>query len=186
MTSIVIPYYKTNKSDYYLARCIESIKRQTYTDYEIVVSDEGRASQNTNAGVFKATGDIVLVLCMDDYFTYDNALKDIMDNFKGHWLIHGVSNHLNPHYTGDVHLGNNRLGGLSSMVFRRDSFIPFDEDLIWLLDCDWHKKMYQAYGLPVILNGDFVTIEQGDDQATSKMSKEIKLSEFLKMNKRYV
>lgn len=183
MISIVIPYYKTEKSEEYINRCIESIKKQTYTDYEIVISEvAGGASINVNAGVFNSRGDSVKILCMDDYFTDENSLKILADTFTGNWLIHGVSNNKNPYYTGDILQGNNKLGGLSSMMFRKNDFIELDESLVWLFDCKWHKQMYEKYGEPQIVNGDIVTIQEGDDQATSKITKEIKLSEIYKLN----
>lgn len=185
MISIIIPYYKTDKSEFYLARCLKSIREQTFQDYEIVISEGGSASYNVNKGVKEAQGDIIKVLCMDDYFTNNNSLKEIHKAFKGDWLIHGVSNHKTPHYTGDIHLGNNRLGGLSSMVFKKDSYIPLDETLVWLLDCDWHKQMYMQYGLPVLLTGDYVTIQEGEGQATNLISKEIKKKEVLKLQQKY-
>ena len=182
MISIVIPYYKNERSEEYLKRCLTSIEQQTYKDYEIVVSEVGGgASKNVNAGVGKSNGDIVKILCMDDYFTDSNSLQSIADNFSGEWMVHGVSNNKLPYYTGDILQGNNKLGGLSSIVFKKDCFIPFDESLVWLFDCKWHKQMYDKYGEPKIVNGDIVTIQEGGDQATSKITKEIKLSEIYKL-----
>lgn len=172
--------------DEYLSRCIKSIRSQTYQNYEILVMEKGSASHNINCGVKEAQGSLIKILCMDDYFTHKNALKDIIECFSGDWLIHGVSNHKNPIYTGDIHLGNNRLGGLSSIVFKKESFIPFDESLVWLLDCDWYKQMYAKYGMPDIIKGDFVTIEEGDGQATNKISKIIKNKEVMILRKKYV
>jgi glycosyltransferase involved in cell wall biosynthesis len=182
MISIVIPYYKNEKSEEYLKRCIASIQSQSYKDYEIVISEVvGGASNNTNAGVKKAKVDMVKILCMDDHFTSEHSLQTIVDNFTGEWLVHGVSNNKNPYYTGDILQGNNKLGGLSSIAFKRNCFIPFDESLVWLFDCKWHKQMYDKYGEPKIVNGDIVTIQEGGDQATSKITKEIKLSEIYKL-----
>lgn len=186
MISILIPYYKTTQSEEYLARCIASIKEQTFTDYEIVISEKGKASHNTNEGVKQCNGEIIKILCMDDYFTDKNALKTLVDNFKGSWLVHGVSNNQSPYITGDVHLGNNKLGGLSCMMFRKDAFIPFDESLVWLFDCDWHKQMIMKYGEPVIVNGNFVTIEEGQGQATNSISDNIKRGEVITMQLKYV
>lgn len=185
MISILIPYYKTDKSEAYLARCIASIKEQTFTDYEVVISEKGKASHNTNEGVKQCKGEIIKILCMDDYFTDKNALQTLVDNFTGEWLIHGVSNNKNPYITGDIHLGNNKLGGLSCMMFRKDGFIPFDESLVWLFDCDWYKKMFAKYGEPTIIEGDFVTITEGEGQATSSISKQLKDKEEMIMRKLY-
>lgn len=185
MISIVIPFYKMKNHEFYLNRCLDSIRSQTYQDYEIIIADYGKASHNVNMGVKDAKGEYIKILCMDDYFTHKDSLKEIAKNIKT-WLINGVSNHKEPYYTGDVHKGNNRLGGLSSIACKKDLFMGMDEEMVWLFDCDWHKKMYLKYGNPQILNGDYVTIEEGDTQATNNISDEIKRKEFIIINKRYV
>src|SRR5574344_858629 len=38
MISVIVPVYKVEK---YLAKCVESIIRQTYTDLEIILVDDG-------------------------------------------------------------------------------------------------------------------------------------------------
>lgn len=186
MISIVIPYYEMRNADFYISRCTNSIRSQSYQDFEIVIIGDGSATQNINKGVKQATGDIIKVLCMDDFFTDKHALKRIVDAFKGTWMVHGVNNNEQPLLTGDLHLGNNKLGGLSSIVFRKDKFIPFDESLVWLLDCDWYKKMIKEHGLPTLLNGNYVKIEEGENQSTNIISKEIKNKEVMELRKRYV
>jgi len=185
MISIVIPYYKRELSEEQLARCVESIKSQTFKDYEIVIVEEGKAAHNVNEGVKRSKGEIIKVMCMDDYFTHENALQAIIDAFRGVWLVHGVNNNPNPFYTGDIHLGYNKLGGLSSFACRKDSWIPLSEDLVWLFDCDWHKQMYLKYGEPIIINGDFVTIQEGHSQATNSIDNLTKYREYIEMTRKY-
>jgi len=185
MISIVIPYYKTKESGEQLVRCAESIYSQTYEDHEVILVEEGGAAHNLNEGIKRALGDIILTIGMDDYFTDKNALQGIVDAFRGVWGAHGVSNNQEPRYTGDIHLGNNKMGGISSIICRKDAWIPMDETMVWLFDCDWHKQMYLKYGEPTILNGEFVTITEGEGQATNIISEKVKLSEVLKMQKKY-
>ena len=186
MISITIPFYKMKDHSFFMDRCLESIRKQTYTDYEIVITEEGNAPHNTNESIRKAKGDLIKILYMDDYFTHENALKDIVENFKGVWMVTGCSNNLNPVYTGDIHLGNNKLGGPSVLTFKRGEHEWFDESLVWLFDCDFYKKMYAKYGEPTILNGDNVTVGEGEHQATHLLKNNIKDSEVLVMRKRYV
>jgi len=133
--SIILPYHDMDNGAFFLKRAIDSIMSQTYKNYEIVLTKDGKAAENTNSGIKRATGDLVKILCMDDYFTNENALQAIVDAFNGTWLINGVSDNTNPIYTGDIHLGDNRLGGLSSIAFKKECFVPFDESLVWLFDC---------------------------------------------------
>ena len=147
MISIVIPVYdKMKDGDFFLNRCLDSIKSQTYTDYEIVMTHEGNSPHNTNLGMKQAEGDLIKILHQDDYFTHENSLKEIVDNFKGDWLITGCSNNWYPVYTGDIHLGNNKLGSPSVLTIRNGLDMYFDEELIWLFDCDFYKRMYNKYG----------------------------------------
>lgn len=185
MISIVIPYYKTQHSEKQLARCIESIKSQTYTNYSIEVCDQGSATENINFGVKHAKGDMIITLGMDDYFTNKNSLQGIVDAFTGVWGVHGVSNNVKPYYTGDIHTGNNKMGGVSSIICRKDAWLPMDETTVWLFDCDWHKQMYIKYGEPCIIEGDFVTIEIGEGQSTNKIDNLTKYKEFMKMSIKY-
>lgn len=45
MFSIIIPVYKVEK---YLSRCLESVKDQTFTDYEVILIDDGSPDQCPN------------------------------------------------------------------------------------------------------------------------------------------
>jgi len=185
MISIIIPYYQTKDSEWQYARCEESIKNQTFKDLEIRGIEMGGAAHNINEGVRGSKGDIILTIGMDDYFTDKNALQSIVERFKGIWGVHGVSNNQEPRYTGDIHLGNNKMGGISSLICQKDAWIPMDETMVWLFDCDWHKQMYQKYGEPMIIPGDFITITEGEGQATNSINEKVKLSEVLKMQKKY-
>lgn len=186
--SILIPYYdKMPNAKFLLDRCIKSIEEQTFKDYEIVITDKGKTSENVNNGIMMSKGEYIKIMCMDDYFTHKDALQGIIEALEGNiWLINGVSNNENPYYTGDIHKGNNKLGGLSAIAFTRDSNIYFDTTLEWLLDCDWYKKMYENYGEPIILNGNYVTIKTGEGQSTNRLTNEQKRKEIIKLTLKYV
>ena len=186
MISIAIPFYKMENHEFFMERLLNSIKEQTYRDYEIVITEEGRASENTNAAIKKCKGDIIKVMYMDDYFSHPNALKEIAEAFDGDWMIHGCNNNLVPVYTGDIHLGNNKLGSPSCLVIRKGCEVEFDTELKWLLDCDFYKRMHARYGLPQVLVGDFVTIGVHPNQATNLLSDLEKEHEVMLMRERYV
>ena len=99
--SIVIPVYNVEK---YIGKCLESIKKQTFKDYEIIVVDDGSddnsmkivkkydtkiinsshvgVSEARNIGAKHAKGEYLIFLDSDDYWDKD-LLKELtksMDN----------------------------------------------------------------------------------------------------------
>jgi len=65
MISIIIPVWGDYKK--FLPECLESIEKQTYKDYEIIVVDtETDLPTARNVGIRKAKGDWILCLDVDD------------------------------------------------------------------------------------------------------------------------
>ena len=143
--SIITATYNSGKT---LRDTIESILRQTYTDYEYIIKDGGSKDDTLdivkeyaprfgdrlkvvsepdlgiydamNKGFQMATGDIIGILNSDDFYTSDDALQVIADAF--------ANNDIDATY-GDIHFVNDddlskRVRYYSSSVFRR-SFMRF-------------------------------------------------------------
>ena len=106
--SICIPAYKHVE---YLQRLLDSVLRQTYTDYEIVITDDSPDSsvaelvekyqsgkdiryyknaqplgtpENWNEAVRKASGEWIKIMHNDDWFATENALQVFYDNIQQH------------------------------------------------------------------------------------------------------
>lgn len=102
MVSIIIPVYNTEK---YLRKCVESVIKQTYQDFEIIIIDDGsndsspalcdslaienpkiKVIHQKNAGLSAArnkgleisSGDYILFLDSDDYMN-ENALQNLLE-----------------------------------------------------------------------------------------------------------
>lgn len=198
--SIVVPIHDMKGGDFFLWRLVNSLMEQTYTNYELVITKEGKMAKNTNAGILKATGDLVKILYLDDYFAHKDALKNIVTNFKksDEWLVTGCLHQKSeedyfetphsphyPEYTEDIYTGNNRIGSPSVLTFRRESQLLFDEKLSWLLDADLYQRFYESYGPPKIVNDLNVVIGVGDHQTTYILSDKEKLSEHEYLNQKY-
>ncbi len=194
--SIIIPISDMENGAFFLWRNINSIMSQTFKDYEIVITKEGRACENKNAAMRKARGELIKFLDLDDYFAHPDALKLIVNNFRpeDRWLVSGclhdkgdgvpVSPHY-PQYVDDIHTGNNLIGGSSVLTIRREACLYWDTDLDWLFDGDMYKRNYDAYGEPRILNDLNVVIGLHPGQLTNTIPGERKLDEIKLMMKRY-
>lgn len=106
LISVIVPIYNVEK---YLARCVDSIVNQTYKNLEIILVDDGSTdtspnlcdewaekdnrikvihktngglSSARNTGIEAATGDYILFLDSDDYWTYSDLLADLADIIK--------------------------------------------------------------------------------------------------------
>ena len=100
--SFIIPVFNV---EHYLSQCVKSISCQTYRDVEIILVDDGSPdnspalcdqlanedsriivihkingglSDARNAGLLKATGDYVVFVDGDDFWTKPEALEQLM------------------------------------------------------------------------------------------------------------
>lgn len=108
--SIIIPSYNNGE---WLCKCIESIKSQTFTDYEIIVVDDLSTDDSVevakkhlrkqdtlivneskrlnggtrNVGILKAKGEYVLCIDSDDWLIDNRILEDIDKKLNGEDIL---------------------------------------------------------------------------------------------------
>jgi glycosyltransferase involved in cell wall biosynthesis len=216
MISIALPIHNMKNAKYFLTRCLDSLLEQTYEDFEVVITDNSPTNklqsvcnkygmriryslnprkgmaQNTNEAIKLSKGEIIKVIYMDDYLAHKNALKEIVEAFKGEWLVSGCT-HDNgdgvkrrDHYpTFDVDDEDNNVGSPSVLTIRKGCGIFFDEKMTWLLDLDLYKRLGKKYGEPVYLDTINVVIGTGEHQVTHILTKKEKQDEVNYMNKKY-
>lgn len=186
--SLVIPVHEMRSKSYFLSRCLNSIKLQSFKDYEICISENGKGmAKNTNEAIKKAKGDIIKVLFMDDYLSHRHSLKKIVNAFNEDvsWLVTGCEHDDgefigNPHWAkwgNEIFHGANTIGSPSVMAFKNDSPLLFDENMTWLLDVDLYIRMFERYGIPKILDDINTTIGIGTHQTTHLLTEEQKMQE---------
>lgn len=121
----------------------------------------GSSSYNLNNAVKNCTNDYVKILFQDDFlYNNNNSVQNIIDVIKNKnpiWIA-TASEHSSdgvkcyrkfiPKYNNKIWLGINTISSPSVITFKKSNFIEFDNTLIWLMDCDWYKKMYDVYGPP--------------------------------------
>lgn len=196
--SIVVPIHKEMQNGpFFLWRLMQSLMSQTFTDYELVIVQEGLMAENTNAGLLRARGELIKIIYMDDYFAHPEALQRIVEVFRPEdmWLATGClhqsgaeiphSPH-HPEYTQDIHLGNNRIGSPSVITLRNKGVLLFDEKLSFLLDCDLYRRYHDMYGPPRLIKDLNVVIGLGEHQTSNVMPSQEKLQEFEYMKGKYV
>lgn len=191
---------KMQNGEFFLWRLTQSLMQQTFKDYELVVVQEGKMAANSNAGIQKATGELIKILYLDDYFFHKNALQVISDNFAptDQWLATGCLHqsterdfYEDPHsphypkYTKDIHTGNNRIGSPSVITIRNQGVMLFDENLSFLLDCDLYRRYHDTYGAPKLVNDLNVVIGIGAHQTSSQISQAELTKEFNYMAQKY-
>jgi glycosyltransferase involved in cell wall biosynthesis len=153
-------------------------------------NNRGSSSANINNGIINCSGSIIKILMQDDYFYEKTAIESIINIFNENeninWLVTGcvyggkngvVRGSMFPYYTEDIILGNNKIGSPSVLTIKNENPIYFNNDLIWMMDCDYYKKLYDRYGNPFILNSHQVFITQHEHQLTSLLSYERKNKE---------
>jgi glycosyltransferase involved in cell wall biosynthesis len=140
MFSICIPTYEMHgEGERLLTRSFDMLLKQTYKDFEVVVSDNSQdsvienlcknpkyqtlniryakyakrgISPNTNNSMRMATGTYIKILHMDDYLYGENALLDIVNNLKGAWMVTGCA-----HDAGDGKIINEHYPTYNKYVY---------------------------------------------------------------------
>lgn len=181
--------------EFFLNRLLESVRSQTFQDYELVITEDGKMAENTNSAIKKATGEFVKILYMDDFFTHKDALREIVRAFEdeqneGEWLVTGCSHEPGkfvhyPSWDDEILTGKNTIGSPSVLTMKRSSALLFDENLSWLLDCELYHRLHEKYGKPIILKDINVTLGLGEHQMTNLMSDDYKLSEHEYVKNKY-
>lgn len=185
--SIIIPIHDMEGGAEFLWRSVNALMEQTFQDFEIVITKQGKMAENTNAGMNKARGELIKVLYLDDRLASPTALEEMVEAFTDEvlWMIVGVNTNPNPRWTDDIETGNNKLGSPSALMVRRANAILFDEEMSWLLDCDYYKRMCKMYEEPKILAGEYVVIGEGPHQMTHILTAEDKQAEVNYMQTKY-
>jgi len=187
--SICIPCYEMQgRGLECLDFSLERIFRQTLKDIEVVISDDSEndkieklcsnwsellnikyiknqgkkgSSANANNAIQNASGEIIKILCQDDYFIDSNSLQLTLDSFdfQKNWLVSSYwhsKDHINvfrqqiPKWNNRIYF-DNTIGTHSSLSFINKNPILFDENLSWYMDCEYYFRLFLRYGEPQIL-----------------------------------
>jgi glycosyltransferase involved in cell wall biosynthesis len=158
----------------------------------------GSSSSNMNNAILNTKYNIIKFL-MQDEFLYDpfllgeisNCFSDPDVKWIANSCINGpdVDNPLYtivPRYNQDIIKGNNTIGSPSCISIRKtEDMEMFNPDLIWLMDCDYYKRVYDKWGDPMILPKNYVFITHHPDQLTNLIPPEKKEYEHKLLLQKY-
>ncbi len=142
----------------------------------------GNSSANLNNAIKKATGKIIKILFQDDFLFDERSLELIVSAFdleKDTWLVTACEHSKDgktfyrpfyPRYNDRIHLGNNTLSSPSALAIRNDSPLLFDENLIWLMDVDYYKRLHDAFGPPKVFDEICVVNRVGTHQVSNTLA----------------
>lgn len=209
MVSICIPTYEMKgKGVEYLEYSFNILYSQTYTNFEIIISDHsisdeikdlcekwnqilniqyfknkykrGISSANINNAIKKANGNIIKILFQDDFLYDETSLEKQIECFKGDWMVTAcchyngkeISSPFYPKYHNQIQYGQNTISSPSVVMFKNKDIIEFDENLFWLMDVDYYKKMYDKFGLPSICNYITIVNREHENQVSNTLATE--------------
>jgi glycosyltransferase involved in cell wall biosynthesis len=218
--SVCIPTYEMGGLGVlYLKENFDFLKKQTFKNFEVVISDHssnseienlcieysqflhisyyrntdkvGISSANLNNSILKSKGEIIKILFQDDFLFDNNSLEDIVNHFDlklDKWLVTACEHTYDgktfvrpfyPKYHNEIHKGINTISSPSVLTILNSNPILFDENLIWLMDCDYYKMCNTRYGEPKILNKINVVNRVGIHQVSNTIvTNEIKNKEL--------
>jgi glycosyltransferase involved in cell wall biosynthesis len=145
-------------------------------DIKHTFNDKGRgvSSSNINNAIKHATGNIIKLLWQDDFLYDDSSLEAQLIHLVGscnHWNIgacahtkdgENINNPFYPKYHDNIQYGENTISSPSVLMFYNKDILLFDENLFWLMDVDFYKRLYDKFGLPSICN--YLTIVNRDHE----------------------
>lgn len=161
---------------------LENLKEMMMGKFKLVFrrNESSGSAENTNHAISISKGELVKIMHQDDFFVNNKALDltyKSLHNSEKVWrvsrfdhlvertsLVHRESK---PKITRRLINGVNNIGAPSGLAFKRSAFIPFDEEMKYMFDCDWYLKMWHNWGKPIISKDLEVRIRIHDGQASS-------------------
>lgn len=165
---------------------IDSYKHKMHISY-YKCDNKGKSSYNLNNAIKHAKYNIIKPMFQDDFFINNMCLESILNipnvTWGGYTFTHFDSNNIHigntifPRYNNSIKYGNNTIGCPSVIFFKNDNNF-FNNDLVWLMDCEFYEKMFKKYGtfLNVPLCG--IGVRVWENSYTNHITEDIKNKEF--------
>lgn len=162
-----------------IAKLCEYWKTLLNIKYYKHTEHRGSSSANLNYAISKAKGDIIKILFQDD-FLYDECSLEKQMKCLGDamWLVSACC-HYNgkelhspfyPMYHDNIQYGHNTISSPSVLMIKNSDVITFDEQLVWLMDVDYYKRLYLKFGLPSICNDITIVNREHPNQVSNTLA----------------
>ena len=150
--SVIVPVYKVEK---YLPECIDSILAQTFTDFELILVDDGSPDNSGKICDDYATRDSRIRVFHKENGGVSSARNLGLDNARGEWIAFVDGDD----WVGERYLEHllEAIEGFSCFVVsgwqrwkggvRTASYLRFSDEHVSRSDALWKKGLY-AYGYP--------------------------------------
>ncbi len=157
--------------------------------------------ENWNSSVTHAQGTWIKIMHHDDWFENSLALERFVWAIKEHpdqvflfcksFIFNTLTGEKLLYNTNDSKIKNinqqpsvlfhaNIIGAPSATIIKREAFIPFDSNLIWLVDIESYMQFIYKYGSYAIDEPLIITSDQHPLQLTNTLrdNKNVELKEF--------
>lgn len=149
-----------------------------------------QASANVNRALDEAEGEILKILFQDDYLCATDALSQIYSTLhagEAKWLLTGsgvtrdgdtIERPMIPKLTEKLHFGKNTVSSPSVLALRQECTDRFDTDLIWLMDVEFYRRLWNAHGAPAIVPEVLVANRLHDGQVSAGIDRALQAREL--------
>lgn len=189
-------------SDHSVNKDIEILCQHFKDELNIVYlkneKNRGNSSSNLNNGLKNADGQYIKIIFQDDFLYTEKSLQELHDhiiNNNNFWYItscqhsaDGINFHHehSPYWNNSMQYGNNTFSSPSTLTIKNiDNKMYFNEQLIWLMDVEYYKKMYDLFGEPSYLRKINVVNRVWGGSVSNTLSSERKNAEIKLMTERY-
>jgi hypothetical protein len=162
---------------YYLSVLLPAYNKKFPVKF--LVNNSVSTSSNLNFVMQKSESTITKILFHDDFFISKNAIKRIHSKFRKPstiWSVETSKNFNNdskkfekkttPRIASGLADGINSVGSPSVIAIRTKNYLPFNEELKWLLDCEWYLRMFHHFGNPTVIRRPQIASRLHSGQAT--------------------
>jgi glycosyltransferase involved in cell wall biosynthesis len=187
-----------HSKDHAVADVCESWQETIGLRYIRNSKSRGSSSANVNVAIREAQGALIKILCQDDFLFNRTAIEQTVTAFcaTDAWLVTSylhtedrvsLFNRHSPRMTSNIAVVNT-IGTHSCLTIRNvDRQELFDEELIWAMDCEYYRRLYDRFGPPRILDEVTVVVTLWDGQVTNTYASDERLrrAEIAAVRRRY-